>query len=175
MAFILVFLRNYPIFQLMLLLQISLLNLQYIIHTFPLEHKLDNQLEIFDEYAISFIVTLNYILINTAQPAHVRSFISWVMILMSSINMIFHFILLFKDTFLKLRLKFYVWKRQSNLCKQKKKKVTESEEDPEAKQTCQQQFLYQEAIKYARNWYPERKWLLDNGVEIANLPEEVEF
>ena len=33
----------------------------------------------------------------------------------------------------------------------------------------------EDAIAYARRWYPQKKWLLDNGIDVSELPEEIEF
>lgn len=115
MACTLVFLREYPIFQLMLLLHMSIANLEYIIHNQPMQTRKENHLEVLDEYTISLIITLNFILIDTSQDVSVRNFQSWVLISLCSINLIFHFVLLFKDTFRKLRLQYYRWRKERTI------------------------------------------------------------
>lgn len=32
-----------------------------------------------------------------------------------------------------------------------------------------------DAIKYCREWFPQRKWLLKNNVNIVDFPEEIKF
>ena len=88
----------------MILIQTSLLNLQYIVHARPLLTRQANKLETFDEYVIGLILILNYILIDVSQAPSIRSFQGWVMIAVASTNLLFHFAMLFKDTFNKLRI-----------------------------------------------------------------------
>lgn len=163
----------------MILLNLSLANWEYLMNYQPLNTRYDNQLEIFDELSIFMVQELNFILLDTSVDPVMRSLISWCIIFLSSSNIIFHLMILIFDTGSKLSKEYLRWKNRRQQTRELLQRLEANKqrarEDPETKSHLMKPAQLYEAIQFVKTWWKEREWLLQNGVDVANFPQEIEY
>lgn len=163
----------------MLLLVLSLTNLQYLMAVKPMQTKYENQMEIFDELIIFTFLEIRFFLLDDAVNSNMRTILGWTIIGFVSFNILTHFGILMFDTATKLLNNYKRDKnrklRRLNLKKQLEENEKTAQTDPTKYKGMLETIKFNEAIEYARNWWPERTWLLDQGVDISTYPEEMKF
>lgn len=161
------------------LMILSFVNIQYLIRTRPLESRTSNLMEIFDEFTILTFLELRFFLLDKSVNSNMRTVVGWSIIAMVSANILTHFGILIMDNFIKVILKFRKDQRKKKRRQLLEKQLEENENlaalDPEKYKNLKETVQFNKAIDYAKSWWPHRKWLLDQGVNITNYPEEIKF
>lgn len=85
-SFVLVFLVQYPYFQCAILINLSIVNICYMIVYKPL--KVDNGIEIYNETTIYLTTMIMTNFLNVAQPIEVIDMMGWVLIGVAGINLV---------------------------------------------------------------------------------------
>ena len=85
---VIVFLREFSYFQLLILIIFSLLNLIYLVVMKPMLTKSENKIEIIDEICIYLIVITMSVLLNIAISEELKNLLGWVLINIMILNIV---------------------------------------------------------------------------------------
>lgn len=163
-ALVLVVLETTPFFQCAILLELSMINLSYILSTKPLINRSENNVELVNEGTIYLSALLLTNFLNEATPVNLASVLGWILIAIIGLNILFNFGLVAFST-VSLLLEMHKKKKKQNEKLVRNYELGEAKKQvkdaiPELYQALLRLEEYNKALEIHKEWAPQRKWLL---------------
>lgn len=173
----LIVLIDYPYFQLVILLALSLMNMNYLIGTKPLRDA--NILELLNEMTIYIVVLMMCNFMNSAMPLQLADQLGWILIGVVACNMIINITVTCVNmlkSFISANSYILVEKKVKKLIAQNiTNRVKLIKHFPEDTEYYRSQIKKEKALEYCRKWNEERRWLKASGIDFEHFPEEKQF
>lgn len=180
LSLFLVYLTDHPYFQCVVLVGTSFLNLVYLVKSKPL--ITGNRIELFNEMSIYICMLLFMCILGQSWIVEAIDMLGWALIAVASINMLANMAHTAMKSIMLLSSKIgtFKLKRQAKARLYKRIQNFENDVKNNSNPTIQdQQFIARiaefRAITQVRKWTKQRKWLVDNRVDFASFPEEIEY
>ena len=158
---------------------LSTINLIYLIAHRPMEGRLDNFIEVFNELCIVSCSHIVDVFLNAAVPVDFRDQLGWTLMAIAGLNIMVNLILTAYVSFRDMIDGRIAAKQSASYLELVNSKLMNrrhlTEIAPKQFPQYEQQLTIDEAIVCCRQWVPQRRWMLANGLKVDDLPEEVEF
>lgn len=169
-ALILVLLHERPFFQIMLMLLLSAIDSIYMATIKPMRNRLSNKFELFNEACILIVSYSMIICMNLAIPVALHDSLGWVMVVVTVINIIGNFGIVIYQVFPEIisfqKQRYADFKMNQMVNKWQELDSILDKNQHIIKENATQLNQYR-AIRFCKNWDPQRKWLLKMKIDVT--------